>query len=280
MPSRTNVLDIATKKVISVNSSATVNDGCKTLLTHGIRRVPVVDEENVCVGIFSVTDALSFFGAGEKTRTLVEKCNGEPFKGLSLPITDVASIPRCLMNQESSALECAQQMLECHVGGVPVVDSEKRILGMACEKDLINYNFLRGSALKIKDIMSRGVVSARLIDSLDFATKSLIKNHFRRLFVMDDEEMKGILRSSSILKFFSKKSFEKFELYGGGAFAKFPVSDAMSDYFYTVHPEESILDLAEIMEARRTGGLAVEGEKGKIIGVVTEHDIFQAIYCG
>jgi CBS domain-containing protein len=45
----------------------------------------------------------------------------------------------------------------------------------------------------------------------------------------------------------------------------------------TVRPDQDIATLAEIMISRRMGGLLVE-EKGRIVGLVTEADISNAVY--
>ena len=50
----------------------------------------------------------------------------------------------------------------------------------------------------------------------------------------------------------------------------------MTDYVYTVEPEESIARAAQLMMVHKFGGVPVVKDR-KLVGIITESDIFRFI---
>ncbi len=172
----------------------------------------------------------------------------------------------------------ASKMLESNVGGCPVVNKDDVVVGFVSEGDFIK-NITDGILeRKIDEFMCKDVISVTPGTSIGDACRIMINKSVRRLPVIHDCEMVGMLRSTSVLKFISSNEFSKFGTTDSDEILRQEkVGDAMSPYFTTVRPNDNMESVIEIMMARRAGGLVVERE-GKISGIITEHDVFKAAY--
>lgn len=273
------VLQLASKGPITAYPTTSVKQACATLVDNGIRRVPVVDAgTKKVIGMLSARDLIDFFGGGEKYNILKKEFNGNLFSAVNMSVSKIMSEDVVSIKESSDVESAAQKMLEKGVGGCPIVDSEGRILAIISERDFIKKMAEGNHGIATEDIMSKKVVSVPPEMSLGAAARTMIKNGFRRLPVLDGKELVGMLRTTSILRFISGSGFARFGTASAEEIlAREKVEDAMSKYFVTVRPNESMEALVSLMLARRIGGFPVEKDDA-IIGMVTEHDVFRAAY--
>lgn len=79
-PKDTTAADVMTDSVITVREDAGVDDCCKKMETHQVRRVPVVDEGGGCCGIVAQAD-IARDGTEAETAEVVKdvsQANDEP----------------------------------------------------------------------------------------------------------------------------------------------------------------------------------------------------------
>jgi CBS domain-containing protein len=101
----------------------------------------------------------------------------------SQPLTDVAR----LMKQED-------------VGSVPVVDGD-RLVGVVTDRDIVVRGIADGSdphAVKAGDIASRDVVTVRPDDDLDEVLRLMAQHQVRRLPVVDDGRLVGVVAQADV----------------------------------------------------------------------------------
>jgi CBS domain-containing protein len=101
----------------------------------------------------------------------------------SQPLTDVAR----LMKQED-------------VGSVPVVDGD-RLVGVVTDRDIVVRGIADGSdphAIKAGDIASRDVVTVRPDDDLDEVLRLMAQHQVRRLPVVDDGRLVGVVAQADV----------------------------------------------------------------------------------
>ncbi|WP_326910910.1 CBS and ACT domain-containing protein [Sedimentibacter sp. MB31-C6] len=100
-------------------------------------------------------------------------------------------------------------------------------------------------------------------------------NNLKRLPVTDNEKVIGILTQGDIQKVSPTKatSLSIFEI--NYLLSKVTVKDAMSKNPITISPDSLLEEAAVIMRKNRIGTLPVV-ENNKIIGIITESDIFDA----
>jgi len=273
------VTGISSRNPIVVYATTTVKQACGVMVDNGIRRVPVVDAgTKKLVGIVSARDLVDFFGGGEKYNIIRNEFKGNIFAAINLPISKIMKEHVISVKETDSIETAAKKLLEGHVGGCPVVDHDNRVVGVVSERDFIKKMAQGSRDIRVSDLMSRGVLSIDPEASLMSAARMMISKGFRRLPVVENGELVAILRTTSFLRFISAGEFARFgtadaeEILG-----REKVRDAMRSYFVTVRPNDEIEEVIGIILAKRIGGLPVE-DNGKLVGVITEHDIFRAAY--
>lgn len=110
--------DIMSRPVVSVDTHSTIREAVTALTEHGFASVPVVDENDRVVGIFSETDALRAEGRGGASVTSAMRTPVE----VTAPEADVTSI--------------AERMLATGLRSLPVVE-EGLLVGIVARRDLL-----------------------------------------------------------------------------------------------------------------------------------------------
>ncbi|MCT4507628.1 MAG: CBS domain-containing protein [Tepidibacter sp.] len=141
---------------------------------------------------------------------------------------DIMTSDVVVVNQEDTIKEIAEIFLKNRIGGVPVVDKERKIVGIISETDIIQkeknvnvpsfINILQGyiffdsfkeveedirkiAAYKASDIMSKGVMTVKEDDSVEYVANEMIKKSINRVPVVDDNNyIKGIICRYDIIK--------------------------------------------------------------------------------
>jgi CBS domain-containing protein len=99
-----------------------------------------------------------------------------------------------------SLTDVARLMKQEGVGSVPVVDGE-RLIGVVTDRDIVVRGIADGSdphAIKAGDIASRDVVTVRPDDNLDEALRLMAQHQVRRLPVVDDGQLVGMVAQADV----------------------------------------------------------------------------------
>jgi CBS domain-containing protein len=99
-----------------------------------------------------------------------------------------------------SLTDAAKLMKQEDVGSVPVVDGE-RLIGMLTDRDIVVRGIADGSdphAVKAGDIASRDVVTVRPDDDLDDALRLMAQHQVRRLPVVEDGHLVGVVAQADV----------------------------------------------------------------------------------
>jgi predicted transcriptional regulator len=109
--------------------------------------------------------------------------------------SQVISIP-----PTSPVQDIADLLAEFRISGVPVVDEQDRLLGLVTEADLISK--LGATAA---DIMSSRVVTAHETMPVDEIAQILTSNRFKRVPVVRDEKVVGIVSRADIVRMMASR---------------------------------------------------------------------------
>jgi acetoin utilization protein AcuB len=116
----------------------------------------------------------------------------------------------------------------------------------------------------VKNRMSRPVVTVRQDADFQKALALMQEHRLRRLPVVDGEgRLVGIVVERDLLVAAMRYLQSRVE-----------VGDVMTRDVITVGPDTDLVDVARTMLARKIGGLPVVDE-GRLVGIVTESDIFK-----
>lgn len=118
------------------------------------------------------------------------------FKTKDVMIEDLITI------QENTSIYDAMHILvENKITGLPVVSDGGKMLGILSEKDMLELLFKPNPSGVVADFMTRNVFSVNEDDDLADVTECLIKNNFRRVPVLSNGKLVGIITRRDIIKF-------------------------------------------------------------------------------
>ena len=129
----------------------------------------------------------------------------------------------------------------------------------------------------IKDWMSKSPVTAKPATSIMKAAKLMKENGFGRLPVVDDDgNLVGIVSDRDIKEASPSKAttLDMHELYY--LLSEIKVADIMTKTVIFVGPNDTVEKAAVLMLRHNVGGMPVVDE-GKVVGVITDSDIFKVL---
>lgn len=131
-----------------------------------------------------------------------------------MKVFEAMTIDVGVCHPEDNLTKAAQIMWEKDCGVVPVIDAEKRIVGVITDRDIAIAAATRNrrtSSIKAGDMTFRPVKTCAMEDDVKDVLKRMRKYKIRRLCVINQEnELHGIISLSDILlKAGEKKSVRK-----------------------------------------------------------------------
>ncbi|MEM5853610.1 MAG: CBS domain-containing protein [Candidatus Aenigmatarchaeota archaeon] len=114
----------------------------------------------------------------------------------------------------------------------------------------------------IKDVMNRNVVIVKPGISLREASRMMCERHIGSLVVVEDEDIKGIITQTDILKAVAQEK----------DLDTTTVGEIMNKKVFTIDYEKTIQDAVDLMMEKRIKRLPVTKE-GKLVGIITASDI-------
>jgi len=104
----------------------------------------------------------------------------------------------------NSCNTAAELMWENDCGCVPVIDHDRKVLGMLTDRDISMAAYTQGlplASIIVTSAMSKQVYSCRLDDELEKVEATMLAHQVRRLPVLDhDQRLVGIISLSDIAR--------------------------------------------------------------------------------
>lgn len=139
--------DVMTREVVFVDINTPMKDVARTLGEHGISGLPVVDLEGKVVGVISEKDFLRHMGARDKMTFMaflaerltepwcVDESIGER------PAGEMMTSPAITIDEIMPVIEIATLFKEKNINRAPVVDEERKLVGLVSRADIIESTF-------------------------------------------------------------------------------------------------------------------------------------------
>ena len=105
------------------------------------------------------------------------------------------------VNPNTSVCECANLMAEHKIGCIPVCDQSQKVVGMITDRDLLLRTVCCGKDAKqtpVSDIMTTDVFCCDSNEHLGTAEKIMSENQIRRLPIIENDKIVGILSIGDI----------------------------------------------------------------------------------
>jgi len=105
---------------------------------------------------------------------------------------------------EMNLTDAAKLMSEKHVGSLIVVNKRGKIMGILTERDILTDAVAKGKSLKnilAKNIMSKNVITIGPEKTIQEASEIMINRKIKKLPVVENGKIAGIITASDIVKF-------------------------------------------------------------------------------
>jgi CBS domain-containing protein len=121
---------------------------------------------------------------------------------------DVMSTKVTTIDEYANVMEVIKLLVEHNVTGLPVVDDAGRLLGMVTEKDILMLLLydpdVKGKT--VTDLMTTEIVHFDEDENLMKIFESLVQNNFRRVPILSEGRLAGIVSRRDIIVFLSAKA--------------------------------------------------------------------------
>ncbi|OPX77008.1 MAG: Inosine-5'-monophosphate dehydrogenase [Methanosaeta sp. PtaB.Bin039] len=272
------VLSVATPEVVTVPPTTTIIGAIKTMTGYGFRRLPIADAgSNRLIGFVTCVDIVDFLGGGIRHNLVRKKFEGNILAAINADIREIMN-PKVISIEDSSSLEDAVRLMyEKNVGGLPIVDEKGRIKAIITEEDFVAMTAGRRTGMTVQDYMSRQVVSTPAQMSIEKTTKMIVQKGFRRLPIIQDGILIGIITASDIMKYMgSGEAFKKIITGDVRDVMEQPIKTLVRKALITTEPRMELGEAAQQMVEKDIGSLPVM-EGGSMAGIITERDFLRAL---
>lgn len=144
---------------------------------------------------------------------------------LSIKATDIMTKKVKTLGEDTTLREAAEMMVKNKISGLPVVDRTGMLVGLISEADLMSdekrsaaiprmalyglyvvpeellqQSYNEGFVLKVKDVMSRKVVTASPYTSVQEIADIMLSKRINRVPIVTDGKLVGIVTRNDILR--------------------------------------------------------------------------------
>ena len=114
------------------------------------------------------------------------------------------------VTEDANIRHVMKLLSENKVTGLPVVSEDMALLGIVTEKDILEV-LLYGKDVKSKtagDLMTADIVSFEEDEDLMIIFRTLVEDNFRRVPILSDGKLTGIISRRDLINFLSERSTE------------------------------------------------------------------------
>lgn len=271
------VMAIATRDVISVPPTQSIISAVETMTRCGFRRMPVTDPGTKKIrGIVTSGDVINFMGGGDKYRLVQVRHNGNLLAAVNESVRSIMTGDLETLPHTARIADALDIIVNKKIGGIPLVDAEGIVRGIVTERDVLRVLAAEHSPLSVEHAMTSSLRVTAPDDPISTVTKEMTKFHFRRLPVVTNEVLFGIITATDIMRYLgSREVFSRLTTGNVAEVMDLPVRTLMAGNLYTTTPDKPINEAAREMLEKNIGALPVI-EDSRLVGLVTEFDLVRA----
>lgn len=120
----------------------------------------------------------------------------------------MTTLPLAVANYSDSIFVISNLMKERKVGSIIIVDQNTDPVGIITERDIVRAvsDSKDPTITKATDIMSKPLITVEKGTYLYDVAKKMVKNKIRRLPIVNDNKLVGIVTVTDIIKYFHEKN--------------------------------------------------------------------------
>lgn len=271
------IMAIASREVISVAPTTTIMGAVKTMTECGFRRLPITDAgTHKLRGIVTAGDIINLMGGGDKYNLVQVKHGGNFLPAINESVREIMTKDVVTLPKTARIDDAIEIIVKKKIGGIPITHEGGIVSGIVTEKDVMKTLSLERSSLCVEDIMTTGLKVTSPEDPIGMATREMIKDRFRRLPVVSEDVLFGIITNSDIVRYLgSGQVFQKIVTGNIAEVMNLPVRTLISGNLHTTTPNTTINEATRDMLEKGIGALPVI-EDARLVGLVTEYDMVTA----
>lgn len=216
----------------------------------------------------------------------------QPVSYIMRDLDEVASV-----TTDASVAEVVGLLLERGVRSLPVVDAERRLVGIITDGDLLQraglttrialhkemsddqihalLAALRRSPLTAGEIMTAPVISVRNDETVRTAVARMVKHNLKRLPVVNEEgRLMGMVSRIDVFRsvqlHYDRQTAEVEEPKPGRSVTELMYTDAP-----TVGPNATLEEIVRALEASRRRRVIVVDDERRVLGIITDGDLLR-----
>lgn len=275
------IMAIATQDVISAPPTQTIIAAVGQMTKHGFRRLPVTDPGTRKLrGIITSGDIINFMGGGDKHQLVKGRHGGNLIAAVNESIRTIMTQQPETLTAGARISDAVSVILKKKIGGLPIINDGGVLAGIVTERDVLRILAAERSPLNVEDVMSSALRVTAPDCPIATVTRDMTKYRFRRLPVVSDDVLYGIVTATDIMRYLgSREVFTRLETGNIGEVTGLPVRTLVAGELHTTTPDKKINEAAQEMLRKNIGALPVI-EDSRLIGLVTEFDMVRALAAG
>jgi CBS domain-containing protein len=274
--------EVMNPEVFVVQENQQVDHARNLMISHGISRVVVVNDDDIPVGMVTEKD-------------LTRKLKGKGPQWKSRPI-DKISIKRVMSSNPITARpndkiqKAIELLIKNKIGSIPIVD-EDGIAGIITKTDLMKVytDKLRGK-WKVSDLMTPDVITVNENHSIAHVISTMEDNKIGKIVVIRDNEPVGIITPEnisfaqvedpetgvSVEKIYFIRNSDGKAKRNVRVVSMMTAGDIMRNHMTKISGNEDAAVAADMMIENKVNGLpVVDGDI--LVGVITKTDLIRGI---
>ena len=271
------VMAIATRDVISVPPTQSIISAVATMTECGFRRLPVTDAGTKKLrGIVTSGDVINFMGGGDKYQLVRVRHNGNLPAAVNESVRTIMTAQPETLAHDAHIVDALEIIVKKKIGGLPIVDNDGVLAGILTERDVLRMLAAEHSPLFVEDAMSSSLRVTAPDSPIGTVTKDMTKFRFRRLPVVSDDVLFGIITATDIMQYLgSREVFSRLITGNIEEVMNIPVRVLMAGNLFTTTPGTAVNEAAREMLNKNIGALPVI-ENSRFVGLITEFDLVRA----
>ncbi len=122
-----------------------------------------------------------------------------------LKAKDIMTTDLVTVRSQTPVYQAIQELMDNNITSLPVVDDDMTVVGIISEKDILKLLYdLEKDGGTVADYMTEMAVSFDPEDNLLDICNCFMKNPFRRVSILSDGKLAGIINRTDIIKYILK----------------------------------------------------------------------------
>lgn len=269
---------IAKREVVKTSPRSTIHIALE-LMAQTVRSIVITSGDKL-EGLLFATTLINYLGGGDLFNIVVNRHGYDIFSAYGNEYVETIMVKDPVVAYVDEKLtDVLEKMVLYNIGFLPVVYSDNRVYGVVSEHDLVRYLYrVREIGVRVEEVMSKPVVTIERSRSIWDAMKQIIRYGFRRLPVIEEDRVVGMVTAMDLVRYFDPKRLLKNitsrdirEALNKG------VEEVMVRELLTAHPEDDLGKVVKEMIERDKSSVLVIDRDMVLQGIVTERDVLYAL---